>query len=35
LQRARELHAQWEGQIAARLGENGREQLLELLKKLM
>jgi DNA-binding MarR family transcriptional regulator len=35
LQRARELHAQWEGRIAARLGENGREQLLELLKKLM
>jgi DNA-binding MarR family transcriptional regulator len=35
LKRARELHAKWEGQIAARLGTSGREQLLELLKKLM
>jgi DNA-binding MarR family transcriptional regulator len=35
LKRARELHAKWEEQIAARLGASGREQLLELLKKLM
>ena len=34
LQRANQLHAQWEGQIAARLGARGQEQLRELLQKL-
>ena len=34
LRRARELHTQWEEQLVARLGTNGRERLLELLKKL-
>lgn len=34
LQRANQLHAQWEGQIAARLGTRGQEQLRELLQKL-
>jgi DNA-binding MarR family transcriptional regulator len=34
LQRAVELHTQWEERIAARLGVEGREQLLELLRKL-
>jgi hypothetical protein len=29
-----ELHTQWEERIAARLGVAGREQLLELLRKL-
>ena len=35
LQRASELHTQWEGRLVERLGAGGREQLLELLKKLM
>jgi DNA-binding MarR family transcriptional regulator len=35
LQRASELHTQWEERLVARLGVGGREQLLELLKKLM
>ena len=35
LRRARELHTQWEEQLVARLGASGRDQLLELLKKLM
>jgi DNA-binding MarR family transcriptional regulator len=35
LQRAVELHTQWEERLVARLGVGGREQLLELLKKLM
>jgi DNA-binding MarR family transcriptional regulator len=35
LQRASELHAQWEERLVERLGAGGREQLLELLKKLM
>jgi DNA-binding MarR family transcriptional regulator len=34
LQRAVELHTQWEERVAARLGDEGREQLLELLRKL-
>jgi len=34
LQRANQLHAQWEGQISARLGTRGQEQLRELLQKL-
>ena len=34
LQRANQLHAQWEAQIAARLGTRGQEQLRELLQKL-
>ena len=34
LRRARELHTQWEEQLVARLGASGRDQLLELLKKL-
>jgi hypothetical protein len=34
LQRALELHTQWEERVAARLGVGGREQLLELLRKL-
>jgi DNA-binding MarR family transcriptional regulator len=34
LQRALELHTQWEDGIAARLGVGGRKQLLELLRKL-
>ena len=34
LQRALELHTQWEERVAARLGVDGREQLLELLRKL-
>ena len=34
LGRARELHTQWEEQLVARLGVSGRDQLLELLKKL-
>jgi len=34
LQRANQLHAQWEGHIAARLGARGQEQLRELLQKL-
>ena len=34
LQRANLLHAQWEGEIGARLGTRGREQLRELLQKL-
>jgi len=34
LLRARELHAQWEERLVARLGVEGRDQLLELLKKL-
>jgi DNA-binding MarR family transcriptional regulator len=34
LQRANELHAQWENHIAARLGARGQEQLRELLQKL-
>jgi hypothetical protein len=29
------LHTQWEERLVARLGVGGREQLLELLKKLM
>jgi DNA-binding MarR family transcriptional regulator len=35
LQRAHELHTQWEERLVARLGVGGRDQLLELLKKLM
>jgi DNA-binding MarR family transcriptional regulator len=35
LQRACELHAQWEERLVERLGAGGREQLLALLKKLM
>jgi DNA-binding MarR family transcriptional regulator len=35
LQRASELHTQWEERLVARLGVEGRDQLLELLKKLM
>jgi DNA-binding MarR family transcriptional regulator len=35
LQQASELHTQWEARLVARLGAGGREQLLELLKKLM
>ena len=35
LQRASELHTQWEERLVARLGVGGREQLLELLKKLI
>jgi DNA-binding MarR family transcriptional regulator len=34
LERARELHASWEAQLAGRLGARGREQLLTLLRKL-
>ena len=34
LGRARQLHTQWEEQLVARLGVSGRDQLLELLKKL-
>jgi len=34
LQQANELHSKWEGQIAARLGARGQEQLRELLQKL-
>jgi DNA-binding MarR family transcriptional regulator len=34
LQRAVQLHTQWEERVAARLGDEGREQLLELLRKL-
>jgi DNA-binding MarR family transcriptional regulator len=34
LRRARELHTKWEEQLVARLGASGRDQLLELLKKL-
>ena len=34
LQRALELHTQWEERVAARLGVGGRERLLELLRKL-
>lgn len=34
LQRANQLHAQWEAQIASRLGTRGQEQLRELLQKL-
>jgi DNA-binding MarR family transcriptional regulator len=34
LQRALELHTQWEERVAARLGANGRERLLELLRKM-
>ena len=35
LQRASELHTQWEERLVARLGVGGRERWLELLKKLM
>jgi DNA-binding MarR family transcriptional regulator len=35
LRRASELHTQWEERLVARLGVEGRDQLLELLKKLM
>jgi DNA-binding MarR family transcriptional regulator len=35
LRRALELHSAWEERVAARLGVNGRETLLGLLKKLM
>jgi DNA-binding MarR family transcriptional regulator len=35
LQRARELHTEWEDGVIARLGPGGREQLLGLLRKLM
>ena len=35
LQRALQLHAEWEDRVAARLGPKGREQLLALLRKLM
>jgi DNA-binding MarR family transcriptional regulator len=35
LQRASELHTQWEERLVARLGVGGRERLLELLQKLM
>jgi DNA-binding MarR family transcriptional regulator len=35
LQRASELHTQWEERLVARLGVEGRDRLLELLKKLM
>jgi DNA-binding MarR family transcriptional regulator len=34
LLRALELHTQWEERVAARLGVDGRERLLELLRKL-
>jgi DNA-binding MarR family transcriptional regulator len=34
LQRANELHGQWEAHIASRLGARGQEQLRELLQKL-
>jgi DNA-binding MarR family transcriptional regulator len=34
LQRARELHTEWEERIVACIGGRGREQLLELLQKL-
>jgi len=35
LQRALQLHAEWEDRVAARLGPKGREQLLGLLRELM
>jgi DNA-binding MarR family transcriptional regulator len=35
LQRALQLHAEWEERVAARLGHMGREQLLGLLRELM
>jgi DNA-binding MarR family transcriptional regulator len=34
LERANQLHSEWEGHIAARLGARGQEQLRELLQKL-
>jgi DNA-binding MarR family transcriptional regulator len=34
LKKANELHSAWEGSLEARLGANGREQLLVLLRKL-
>ena len=35
LKKANELHTAWEGSVEARLGTNGRAQLLALLRKLL